>query len=124
MSLLEVTSTCLHMHFAFYSLLLSLAVAQEMSKHVEGKKHLRVLASNAASLRHERQSVFVRNFCHGTSEAKLREFFDQFGTVDKVIMDKSVRFFLCFVFLISALSPVKILSCHEWFCVGFSVALS
>ncbi|XP_065175943.1 speckle targeted PIP5K1A-regulated poly(A) polymerase-like [Sycon ciliatum] len=63
--------------------------AHEMSKHVEGKKHVRMMASSEARLRHEKQSVFVRNFPAGTDEKQLGAVFAAMGHVEKIIFDKN-----------------------------------
>ena len=69
--------------------------AAQMSKHQDGKKHLRLVASAAARVKHEKHSVFVRNFPPSTTEDELKMYFGQFGVVEKVVLDKSTVCIVC-----------------------------
>lgn len=59
-----------------------------MEVHVKGKKHSQLEQIQRQQAASVAKSVYVRGFPPGSTADQLTEFFQQFGTVNKVIVDR------------------------------------
>ncbi|XP_072927753.1 speckle targeted PIP5K1A-regulated poly(A) polymerase isoform X1 [Hemitrygon akajei] len=59
-----------------------------LTEHIKGKKHQKLLSVRNTRKLQQEKSVFVTGFQKGTSNLEITDYFQNFGTVASVIMDK------------------------------------
>ncbi|XP_051894356.1 speckle targeted PIP5K1A-regulated poly(A) polymerase [Pristis pectinata] len=59
-----------------------------LNEHIKGKKHQKLLSVRNTRKLQQEKSVFVSGFQKGTSNLEITDYFQSFGTVASVIMDK------------------------------------
>ncbi|XP_078385767.1 speckle targeted PIP5K1A-regulated poly(A) polymerase isoform X1 [Cetorhinus maximus] len=59
-----------------------------LNDHLKGKKHQKLLSVRTARKSQQEKSLFVSGFHKGTSNLEITDYFQNFGTVANVIMDK------------------------------------
>ncbi|XP_067825080.1 speckle targeted PIP5K1A-regulated poly(A) polymerase [Heptranchias perlo] len=59
-----------------------------LNDHLKGKKHQKLLSVRTTRKSQQEKSVFVSGFHKGTSKLEITDYFQNFGTVASVIMDK------------------------------------
>ncbi|XP_078063369.1 speckle targeted PIP5K1A-regulated poly(A) polymerase, partial [Mustelus asterias] len=59
-----------------------------LNDHLKGKKHQKLLSVRTARKSQQEKSLFVSGFHKGTSNLEITDYFQTFGTVTNVIMDK------------------------------------
>ncbi|NXW95824.1 STPAP polymerase, partial [Alopecoenas beccarii] len=58
------------------------------AEHLRGKKHRRLRGLRAQRAEQERRSLFVSGFPRGIAGTELARYFEAFGDVEAVVMDK------------------------------------
>jgi len=59
-----------------------------LNEHLKGKKHQKLLSVRTDRKSQQEKSLFVSGFHKGTSNLEITDYFQTFGTVANVIMDK------------------------------------
>ncbi|XP_023676598.2 speckle targeted PIP5K1A-regulated poly(A) polymerase [Paramormyrops kingsleyae] len=59
-----------------------------LEDHLKGRKHGKLRSVRDTRQRQESSSIFVSGFRRGTSQQQITDYFEQFGPVSEVIMDK------------------------------------
>ncbi|XP_048416861.2 speckle targeted PIP5K1A-regulated poly(A) polymerase [Stegostoma tigrinum] len=59
-----------------------------LNDHLKGKKHQKLLSVRSCRKSQQEKSLFVSGFRKGTSNLEITDYFQNFGTVANVIMDK------------------------------------
>ncbi|XP_043531056.1 speckle targeted PIP5K1A-regulated poly(A) polymerase [Chiloscyllium plagiosum] len=59
-----------------------------LNDHLKGKKHQKLLSVRSCRKSQQEKSLFVSGFHKGTSNLEITDYFQNFGTVANVIMDK------------------------------------